>query len=61
MEHHRLITRRGNGDDLGPSAALGFLTDYYVTGEYPGRSGAGYFEVTADGTRTTGPTRRLAP
>ncbi|MEV4746411.1 hypothetical protein AB0K21_08575 [Streptosporangium sp. NPDC049248] len=61
MEHHTLTAMRGNGDSLGPSASLGFLTDYYVTGEYPGRSGTTYFEETPDGNRVERPARHLPP
>lgn len=61
MEHHEIVPIRANGDTLGSQAALGFTTDYYVTGEYPGGSGAAYFEETPEGTRADKPTRHLAP
>lgn len=61
MEHHEIVPIRANGDTLGSQAALGFTTDYYVTGEYPGGSRAAYFEEAADGARTDGPARHLAP
>ncbi|MFF0142345.1 hypothetical protein ACFYRN_38635 [Streptomyces sp. NPDC005227] len=53
MEHHELVPIRGNGDTLGNQAALGFATDYYVTGEYPSGSGVTYFEEEPSGARAT--------
>ncbi|MYS82096.1 hypothetical protein [Embleya scabrispora] len=36
MEHHELVPVRADGSVLGPRASLGFRTDHYVTGEFPG-------------------------
>ncbi|MET9515563.1 hypothetical protein [Streptomyces sp. NPDC002994] len=59
MEHHELLPVRANGDTLGSQAALGFTTDYYVTGQYPSAAGASYFEVDGDGRQTTKADRHL--
>ena len=46
---------------LGNQAALGFRTDYYVTGEYPGGAGVSYFELDSQGRPVSKPNRRLPP
>ncbi|MBN3928676.1 hypothetical protein IQ279_03280 [Streptomyces verrucosisporus] len=60
MEHHTLLPVRANGDTLGDQAALGFTTDYYVTGQYPNDADVQTWEEDDAGTRTLQPLQRLA-
>lgn len=61
MEHHELVPIRADGSTLSAQAALGFSTDYYVTGEFP--AGAGVVPSIRDvsGTHTRLPARHLPP
>ncbi|MFD8116576.1 hypothetical protein [Streptomyces microflavus] len=59
MEHHELVPVRADGSTLGSQAALGFRTDYYVTGEFPGGAGVIPFTSDASGKRTPLPARHM--
>lgn len=61
MEFHELLPVRANGDTLGNQAALGFKTDYYVTGQYPSTATVTYYEIDAQGRRIDKPARHLPP
>ncbi|MEV7941595.1 hypothetical protein AB0O82_36410 [Kitasatospora sp. NPDC088264] len=52
MEHHQLVPVRADGTELGPRASLGFRTDHYVTGEFPGGAGVRAFTEEDGGERT---------
>ncbi|WNI14220.1 hypothetical protein [Actinacidiphila sp. ITFR-21] len=61
MERHELVPVRADGSVLSAQAALGFRTDYYVTGEFPGGTGVIPFTSDASGTRTALPATHLPP
>ncbi|MFJ2776469.1 hypothetical protein [Kitasatospora sp. NPDC087315] len=61
MEQHELVPVRANGETLSAQASLGFRTDYYVTGEFPGGSGVIPFTSDASGERIPLPARHLLP
>lgn len=61
MEHHELLPVRANGDTLGNQAALGFRTDYYVTGEFPAGAGVSHSESDSQGRTVSKPNRHLPP
>ncbi|MGI5447566.1 hypothetical protein ACQEVM_17680 [Streptomyces sp. CA-243310] len=61
MEQHELVPIRADGSTLSAQASLGFRTDYYVTGEFPGGAGVIPFTSDASGRRTTLPARHLPP
>ncbi|MEV8322273.1 hypothetical protein [Kitasatospora sp. NPDC056731] len=61
MEQHELTPIRADGSTLSTQASLGFRTDYYVTGEFPGGSGVIPFTSDASGGRTPLPATHLLP
>ncbi|MEV7356414.1 hypothetical protein [Kitasatospora sp. NPDC091276] len=61
MEHHELTPVRANGETLSTQSTLGFRTEYYVTGEFPGGSGVTPFTSDASGERTPLPATHLLP
>ncbi|MFJ6777002.1 hypothetical protein ACIQOV_39635 [Kitasatospora sp. NPDC091257] len=61
MEHHELTPVRADGNTLSTQSTLGFRTDYYVTGEFPGGSGVIPFTSDASGERTPLPATHLLP
>ncbi|OKI95131.1 hypothetical protein AMK19_33250 [Kitasatospora sp. CB01950] len=61
MEQHELTPVRADGTTLGVQASLGFRTDYYVTGEFPGGAGVAPFTTDASDERTLLPANHLLP